>query len=140
MKTKSLKLFIILVTLIFLGTGTALAGDRHGDRNQKRMNKNDVHHRIDRHHSHRQGNHYKKHVPPRHHGRHYGPRYYGRHDGPKHYYKHHKRFRHYRRPTVHKHHHHYYRGSYGYPAYNSFSFGVAVFDPNMAFSIGVSGH
>ena len=139
MKTNFMKLLTILVTLIFFGAGTALAKDRHGDRNQKRVNKNDIHQKIDRHQRYGQGNHYKKHAPSRGHGRNYGPRYYGKHDGPKHYYKHHKRFRHYRRPTVDKHRNHYYRRSYGYPAYNSFSFGMAVFDPNMTFSIGVNG-
>ena len=139
MKTNIMKLLTILLMLIFLGAGTALAKDRRGDRNQKWVNKNDVHQKIDRHQRYGQGNHYRKHVPPRGQGRHYGQRYYGKHYGPKHYYKHHKRFHHYRRPVVHKHHHHYYQRSYGFPSYNSFSFGFSSYDPGVAFSFGVSG-
>ena len=76
MKTNFLKLLTILVTLIFLGAGTALAKDRHGDRNQKRVNKNDVHHKIDRQRNYGHGKQYKKHAPTKHHGRY--PKYYGK--------------------------------------------------------------
>ena len=140
MKTNLMKILLILAAMTFLGTATAMAKDRHGDRNQKRVYKNNVHHKIDRHHRYGQGNHYKKHALPRGHGRHYGPRYYGKHYGPKHYYKQHRRYHHHRPPVVHKHHHHYYQRSYGYPSYNSFSFGFSSYDPGVAFSFGVAGH
>lgn len=130
MKTKLMKILILTFVFAFLSASASMAGERQGNRKRMMSNKAQAHHKVDRHQNYGHGGHFRKNAPARHYGKHYGP---------KHYYKHHKRSHYHRRPVRHQQHHHYYHGARGYPAYNSFSFGLAVFDPNMAFSIGVNG-
>ena len=129
MKTKLLKLLVILSAMTFFGAGAAMAKDRYGDRKHRLPDKTEVHKKVDRHHNYGNGRHYKKHATLGHYGHHYSHRHYKKHYAPKHYHKHHKRC----------HPHHHYHGAGRYSAYNSFSVGFAVFDPNVAFSIGVNG-
>ena len=129
MKTNLLKLLVILAAMTFFGAGAAMAKDRYGDRKHRLPDKAEVRNKVDRHHTYGNGRHYKNHASFRHYGHHYGPRHYKKRYAPKHYLKHHKRC----------HLHHRYHGAGGYPANNSFSIGLAVYDPNVAFSIGVNG-
>ncbi len=139
MKTNFMKLLIILVTLIFLGAGTALAKDRHGDRNHKKSSNAYAQNKGDRHHNDGYGRLHKKHSAPRYHGRNQRSKHYVKHHKPKYYYHQHRKHYHDHRPVVHKRHRNHYHGASGYSPYSRFSFGLAVIDPNMAFSIGVNG-
>jgi hypothetical protein len=130
MKTNLMKLLVILAAMTFFGAGAAMAKDRYGDRKHRPPDKTAVHTKVDRHHTYGNGRHYKNHASPRHYGHHYGPRHYKKYYASKYYYKHHKK-----RYYPHRHYH----GAGGYSAYNSFSVGLAVCDPNVAFSIGVNG-
>ena len=59
---------------------------------------------------------------------------------PKHGHKHHRRWHHHHRPAAHKHYRYSQHGGRGYPGPYGYSFGLAVIDPHMAFSFGVSGY
>ena len=170
MKTNPSKLLLFLAVMILFGTSTALARDHHGDRKHKKPEKGYVHQQKGRHHNdshaityrnnfknrrsvqysrprhyvrnNRHG-HYRdkhRHYDHRYHGKRHAPRYHNRHHGPKYHHKHHKRCYHRHRPVVHNRYLHTDNGGGGYPATYGYSFGMAIFDPNMAISVGVSGY
>lgn len=120
MKSNLMKILILTFAFAFFSAGASMAGERQRDRRHTLSNRTNVHYKADRHHNYGHREHYRKHASSRHYKKHYGQ---------KHCYKYHKRH----------HHQHHYHGAVGYPLHNSLSFGVAVLDPNMAFSIDVNG-
>ena len=130
MKTKLLKISMMLVALIFVFTGASLA-DSGENRHRNYMPEKRIQVKHHRGSSYRQPVHYKNKVN-RHHKRLYKKHHY-RHR-PAHRYRHHK----FNRRHHYRHQRYYGENSYDYddPSYNEFSIAATISEPGMEFSIG----
>jgi hypothetical protein len=115
MKTKIIKIIILLAVSLFLSASISMAHEKKGGHHKPRGNAYG-HQKWDGHHPGYQKKHYKS---------------YHHEQRPKHHY--HKR--HY-----HKKYHDHHRSYKRYPHHNGFFFGMSIYDPNMAVIFGTKGH
>jgi hypothetical protein len=110
MKTKIIKIVIILTVAMFMSANISIANEWKG-RHPKPNGNAYGHQKWDGHHPGYQKKHHKS-------------------------YHHEQRPRHHYREEVHEH-HHYYKS---YPSHSGFFFGMSIYDPNMAVIFGVKGY
>ena len=119
MKAKLVKIILVTAVIAFFSAGVSMAQDWRGDRRNNPKAKGYSYYQQDRKHKFQNNRQFKNH----------------------HRYKHFSKYQRYTycRPVVQKYRHHHYRHYRNYRSHAGVAFNLSVFDPNVAFSVGVKG-